>query len=249
MQNNSIKVLVSDDTCEFGIKLADYLSTRGLYSYTRKKDADAIIGTVVRDKPDVLICDLELPQYDALVLMKKLRSLNVKLPKLIVISAIDNSFVRRWATENGAAAYFPVSSPMSDIFEAVLSCTSSIDLNADDKLEALTTETIRRLGVPAHIKGYNYLRTAVMRAVTDSRIMDSVTKLLYPSVAASYNTTSSRVERAIRHAIESAWERSGSDSFCSFFGYENAVYSSKPTNSEFIALVTDKIRLKLKNVS
>lgn len=249
MYNTSIKVLVSDDTYEFGIKIADFLSTRGIYAYTRKKDAEIIMESVLHDKPDVVICDLDLPQYDALLLYKKLGSMGIDLPKLIVVSQIANSFVKRWALENGASAFLPAGSEAYEILQAVFSCFETEGATSDDALEAMTTEAIRRLGVPAHIKGYSYLRTAIMNAVRDSHLMDSITKLLYPTVAETYNTTSTRVERAIRHAISCAWDRGGSESFCSFFGYDTSVYPARPTNSEFIALVTDKLRLRLKTVS
>lgn len=248
MYNTSIKVLVSDDTYEFGIKTADFLGTRGIYAYTRKKDADTIIESALRDKPDVIICELDLQQCDALMIYKKLASMISEPPKLIVLSPMDNSFVKRWVLENGASAFLTIPCEPYEILQAVFSCFDKADASDDDALEAMATEAIRKLGVPAHIKGYSYLRTAVMNAVRDSHLMDSITKLLYPTVAETYNTTSTRVERAIRHAIGCAWERGGSESFCSFFGYDTSVYSERPTNSEFIALVTDKLKLRLKTV-
>ena len=249
MNNNSIKVLVSDDTYEFGLKIADFLTTRGIFAYTRKKDAGTIIDSVLRDRPDVMICDLDIPECDALMLYQKLRSALSEPPKLIVVSAVCNEFVKRWALENGASVFLPASCDCYEMLQAVFSCFDAEYASAGDALESLTTETIRKLGVPAHIKGYSYLRTAIINAVRDSHLMDSITKLLYPTVADTHHTTSTRVERAIRHAINCAWDRGGSECFCSFFGYDASVYPARPTNSEFIALVTDKLRLRLKTVS
>ena len=106
------------------------------------------------------------------------------------------------------------------------------------------TEIIHQLGVPAHVKGYHYLRTAILSSLDNPELLDSVTKLLYPTVAQVYSTTSSRVERAIRHAIEIAWDRGDLDVLNSYFGYTVNTCKGKPTNSEFIALVTDKLRLQ-----
>jgi len=116
----------------------------------------------------------------------------------------------------------------------------------DNELEIMITDIIHQIGVPAHIKGYHYLRDSIRLAVKDSDIINSVTKLLYPTVAKRHDTTSSRVERAIRHAIEVAWDRGDIDVLNSYFGYTIHNSRGKPTNSEFIAMIADKLRLKLK---
>lgn len=113
-------------------------------------------------------------------------------------------------------------------------------------LETQVTKIIHQIGVPAHIKGYQYLRTAILLTVNDSDIINSVTKVLYPSVAKKYSTTTSRVERAIRHAIEVAWDRGDVDTLNSYFGYTIQNSRGKPTNSEFIAMIADNLRLKYK---
>ena len=118
----------------------------------------------------------------------------------------------------------------------------------NDDMEIVVTDIIHQLGVPAHIKGYHYLRTAILYSIKDKSLLESVTKLLYPTVASIYETTSSRVERAIRHAIEIAWDRGNIDTLNSFFGYTVDTGKGKPTNSEFIALITDKLRLQYKSV-
>ncbi len=121
------------------------------------------------------------------------------------------------------------------------------DLDTED-LETQITKVIHRIGVPAHIKGYRYLRTAIMMAVEDREIINTVTKVLYPTVAERYDTTPSRVERAIRHAIEVAWDRGDIDVLNSYFGYTIQNSRGKPTNSEFIAMISDNLRLKNKIV-
>ena len=113
-------------------------------------------------------------------------------------------------------------------------------------LESQVTEIIHRIGVPAHIKGYQYLRTAIMMTIEDNDLINAVTKVLYPAVAKKYQTTSSRVERAIRHAIEVAWDRGDIDTLNAFFGYTIQNERGKPTNSEFIAMIADNMRLKNK---
>ncbi len=118
--------------------------------------------------------------------------------------------------------------------------------NSQD-LEVIISDTMHQIGVPAHIKGYQYLREAIMLSVKDTEMLNSVTKVLYPTVAKNYQTTSSRVERAIRHAIEVAWDRGDTEVLSSYFGYTIQNARGKPTNSEFIAMISDKLRLKLKD--
>ena len=117
---------------------------------------------------------------------------------------------------------------------------------SDNDIEVVISDIMRQIGVPAHIKGYQYLRTAIKLSVEDSDMLGSVTKLLYPTVAKIFNTTSSRVERAIRHAIEVAWDRGDVDVLSSYFGYTIQSQRGKPTNSEFIAMISDKLKLSLK---
>ena len=127
----------------------------------------------------------------------------------------------------------------------------SFDVVTDDfrehNLESDVTEVIHEIGVPAHIKGYQYLRDAIVMSVNDMDMLNSITKVLYPTIAKKYQTTSSRVERAIRHAIEVAWDRGDLDTLQRFFGYTVSNTKGKPTNSEFIALIADKLSLQLKS--
>jgi len=133
----------------------------------------------------------------------------------------------------------------STIYRSRLSSTSAAPVSSLD-MESQVTKVIHQIGVPAHIKGYQYLRTAILMTISDNEIINSVTKILYPSVAKKYSTTTSRVERAIRHAIEVAWDRGDVDVLNSYFGYTVQNNRGKPTNSEFIAMIADNLRLKFK---
>ncbi|MEG0615070.1 MAG: sporulation transcription factor Spo0A, partial [Oscillospiraceae bacterium] len=166
----------------------------------------------------------------------------------------DNQFMEKQLMENGAAMLLLKPFELRILPERInaLAGKKSIKmLNANSEendMEVIITDIIHQIGVPAHIKGYHYLRESIMLSVFDSQMLESVTKVLYPTVAKKFGTTSSRVERAIRHAIEIAWDRGDLDTINSYFGYTVNTGKGKPTNSEFIALITDKLRLKYKDL-
>ena len=246
MENESIKVLIGDNSAANGVKAAAKLRENGIIAYTRKMDGQVIFDSILRDKPDVIITALTMQDTDSIALMNRIRDKLVNVPAFIVVSDIRNSFIERQVMGNGAS-YF-LSAPFDlDTLPAIVKsvCNKPVTSNCTDT-EIMVTDIIQKLGVPAHIKGYHYLRTAIISAINDCQLMESVTKQLYPCVAQKYATTSSRVERAIRHAIEIAWDRGNTETINKFFGYYVDSYRGRPTNSEFIALVTDKIRLKLK---
>ena len=181
--------------------------------------------------------------------MKQSASVLTQPPAFIITSDVKNSFIERQVIQSGASYYLThpfEAETLCSIIKSVARKTVSPDCN---DIEIIVTDIICKLGVPAHIKGYQYLRTAILNAVNDISLMNCVTKQLYPSVARQYGTTASRVERAIRHAIEIAWERGNTETLNSFFGYSIKCCHGRPTNSEFIALVTDKLRLQIKTVS
>ncbi|MCQ2458791.1 MAG: sporulation transcription factor Spo0A [Ruminococcus sp.] len=246
MEISRIKVLIGDDTASNGIRLASHLREKGIYSYTRKRDEKVILNAILKDKPDIVITPLSYPDSDAVVLMKEVNTMSKYQPSFIVVSDVYNSFIERQLAENGAA-YFIASSYDLETIECIIRNISSKRAEScGTNIEVAVTDVIRELGVPAHIKGYHYLRCAIMNSINDYHLMDCVTKQLYPFVAKQYNTTSSRVERAIRHAIEIAWDRGNEEVINSYFGYSMTSYKGRPTNSEFIALITDRLRLKLK---
>ena len=233
--NNKIKVLIGDDSAESGVSIANKLREKGLYAYTRRKDCNVILDSIKNDPPDVAVIDVSAQNGDAVTLMK-----------FIITSQFDNEFIEHQVMENGAARFLLRPYSAEDLMSAINSSLGDKAAVYSDDMEIVVTDIIHQLGVPAHIKGYHYLRTAILYSIKDKNLLDSVTKLLYPTVAEIYETTSSRVERAIRHAIEIAWDRGNVDTLNSFFGYTVDTGKGKPTNSEFIALITDKLRLRYK---
>ena len=201
--------------------------------------------------------DSSMPHIDALGILKSFSAENINPPYFIVTSAYDNPQVEKELLNNGAS-YF-VLKPLDlnmlcdrvEMLARKKSGTPEVKPNAIkmDDLEILVTEVIHQIGVPAHIKGYHYLREAIILSIQDNEMINSVTKVLYPTVAKKFKTTSSRVERAIRHGIEVAWDRGDVDVLNSFFGYTVHTGRGKPTNSEFIAMIADRLRLQMKKKS
>lgn len=248
---NKIKVLIGDDSVEYGISCASTLRGLGMYAITRPKDGGVLFETIKNDKPDVVVVDAILPHMDAIELIKKVQELGGKSPEFIITSSYDNPFIEKQVMQGGAAYFMLKPFEISSLGDRIVSLMrgNGIRHSADEKqdMEIVVTEVIHQLGVPAHIKGYHYLREAILASLEHKELLESVTKMLYPTVAKKFDTTSSRVERAIRHAIEIAWDRGNLDTLNSFFGYTVNTCKGKPTNSEFIALITDKLRLQYKS--
>ena len=245
---NKVKVLIGDDSVEYGIACASTLRGQGMYVMTRPKDGTALLETIKSDAPDVVVMDAILPHMDAIELMKKVQASGGKRPQFIVTSAYDNPFIEKQVMQGGAAYFILKPFEISALGERITSLTqggmTGRNAPGTENMEIVVTDVIHQLGVPAHIKGYHYLREAILSSIEDPELLESVTKLLYPTVAKRFDTTSSRVERAIRHAIEIAWDRGNLDTLNAFFGYTVNTCKGKPTNSEFIALITDKLRLQ-----
>ncbi len=246
MENETIKVLIGDNSAANGVKAAAKLRQGGMIAYTRKKDSEVIFDSIINDRPDVVITALTMQDTDAIALISRVKEQLINIPVFIVASDVRNSFIERQVLANGASYFLSEPFDFDELVSIVKSvCGKKLSTVCTDT-EIIVTDVIQKIGVPAHIKGYHYLRTAIISAINNIQLMESVTKQLYPCVAKKYATTSSRVERAIRHAIEIAWDRGNSEVINSFFGYSVKSYRGRPTNSEFIALVTDKLRLKLK---
>ena len=245
---NKVKVLIGDDSVEYGIACASTLRGQGMYVMTRPKDGTALLETIKSDAPDVVVMDAILPHMDAIELMKKVQASGGKRPQFIVTSAYDNPFIEKQVMQGGAAYFMLKPFEISALGERITSLTqggmTGRNAPGTENMEIVVTDVIHQLGVPAHIKGYHYLREAILSSIEAPELLESVTKLLYPTVAKRFDTTSSRVERAIRHAIEIAWDRGNLDTLNAFFGYTVNTCKGKPTNSEFIALITDKLRLQ-----
>ncbi|MGN0244106.1 MAG: sporulation transcription factor Spo0A [Lachnospiraceae bacterium] len=217
-------------------------------------DGSSALELLQQKDVDVLLLDIIMPKLDGLEVMRQLREMPVSFPKVIVMTAMNKDTITREAFDLGAYYFmrkpFPNEHIIRKIHQAMEQKSfiqSTPRLVADNSsLEVTVTNMIHEIGVPAHIKGYQYLRDSIMLAVDDMDILNSITKRLYPTIAEMHHTTSSRVERAIRHAIEVAWGRGKMDTIDDLFGYTVNAGKGKPTNSEFIALISDKIRLEEK---
>ncbi|SHJ58833.1 two-component system, response regulator, stage 0 sporulation protein A [Clostridium cavendishii DSM 21758] len=269
MQDSKISVLIADDNKEFCNILNDYLlNQRDIIVTGIAKDGLEALELIQEKKPDLVVLDIIMPHLDGLGVLERLTSMNLNpMPRIIVLSAVGQDKITQRAITLGAD-YYVVKPFDMDVFtkriRQMFNNTISSDSNKKTvsfieipevkleqkkeplDLEAEITNIIHEIGVPAHIKGYMYLREAITMVVNDMELLSAVTKELYPSIAKKYNTTASRVERAIRHAIEVAWGRGQMESINKLFGYTIHNDKGKPTNSEFIAMVADKLRLKNK---
>ncbi|MCD7957972.1 MAG: sporulation transcription factor Spo0A [Ruminococcus sp.] len=245
-----MKVLIGDDSAEYGVACANELRSLDFYVVTRRRDGKVILDAIHNDQPDVVVIDAILPNMDAIEILEKTRSMEHR-PAFIVTSAYENLFIERQIMENGASYFmikpFEIAALGNRILTLMNARLPTSARTQEENLELVVTDMIHQLGVPAHIKGYHYLRTAILASIHNPSLLESMTKQLYPTVAKAYHTTSSRVECAIRHAIEIAWDRGDLDIINSFFGYTVNNCKGKPTNSEFIALLTDKLRLQYGN--
>ena len=198
---------------------------------------------------DVIILDLIMPNKDGLYVLEQMKNKNID-KKVIVSTSYNAMDVIREVSDYGVKYYLLKPFDFSDLEKRILQLdnkkiSKSIDLHQNN-LRMSITKTLHDLGIPSHIKGYQYLRSAIIIAVGDMDILNSITKQLYPTIAEMYGTTASRVERAIRHAIEVAWSRGRVETINELFGYTVSAGKGKPTNSEFVALIADKIRLDSK---
>ncbi len=252
-----LKVLLADHSAEFGIPCSNLLKTYGMEVVTLEKDGSKVLSEVKRFQPDVLIMDAFMPKVDALGVLKQLRGVEkTARPVCMVLSKSDNRLLEGELMKAGADYYFLRPVELEVVAERIFQFTGREmtggrrkeqgSLVTDAEIELMVTEMIHQLGVPAHIKGYQYLRTSIILSLKDPEYVGAITKLLYPTVAKLHATTSSRVERAIRHAIEVAWDRGDIEVLNACFGYTIHSTRGKPTNSEFIALIADKLRLRLK---
>ena len=194
-------------------------------------------------QPDVLVLDLMLAKLDGLTVLKRARDMQ-KPPAALVLTGFMTEYVAGMATSLGVQYFMTKPCEFDAVAERIREMTST---EMQLRLKKQQRQEIHEVGVPAHIKGYQYLREAIMIAVQDMDVINAITKVLYPQVAKTFSTTPSRVERAIRHAIEVAWDRGDLETLQRFFGYTVSNTKGKPTNSEFIALIADKLQLQIKN--
>lgn len=248
------KILICDENGEERRQLAGDLSKLGYRYIDQAENGDDAISMLTKNGYDVVIVDLWISGVDGIGIIRAKGDLGFKGdPKFILTSPINKQSVLLEASDAGADVCllkpFDISSIAGHI-EALVkqkSRTTTISQSPSSDLEAQVTKIIHQIGVPAHIKGYQYLRSAILMTIDDNDVINSVTKVLYPTVAKKYQTTTSRVERAIRHAIEVAWDRGDVDTLNSYFGYTIHNSRGKPTNSEFIAMIADNLRLKYRS--
>lgn len=262
---NKLKVLIVDDSARTATMIRESLQDDNEVEIVgHAENGVAAIEMIRETVPDVVFLDLIMPKMDGLLVLEKIyRGIPgiKKRPDFIVVTAVTQENVMQTAFQYGATYYVLKPFEKETILNKVqqlkpenklimLNSNYEQYLNKDFKseynLEMDVTNIIHEIGVPAHIKGYQYLRDAIMMSVGNSEILNSITKVLYPSIAKQHNTTPSRVERAIRHAIEVAWTRGKVDTIDELFGYTVNNGKGKPTNSEFVALIADKIRLEQK---
>jgi two-component system, response regulator, stage 0 sporulation protein A len=256
-----IKVFVVDDNRELVLLLEEFISSQNDMEITGVAyNGQECLELIEEAAPDVLILDIIMPHLDGLGVLERLKESGYPtMPNVIMLTAFGQEDVTKKAVELGAAYFILKPFDMDNLANqirqvsgnenSVIKRSSSIRNHGEPKvknLDANITSIIHEIGVPAHIKGYLYLREAISMVYNDIELLGSITKVLYPDIAKKFNTTASRVERAIRHAIEVAWSRGNIDSISSLFGYTVSMTKAKPTNSEFIAMVADKLRLEHK---
>ena len=247
-------VLIADSSEDFCSALSSLLSKAdGFHVVGTASDGEQAIRSITQLKPDILILDLMLSKQDGISVLKAMASMEKK-PATLATSRFVNDYVANVVTNLGVRYMMLKPFDMGTLVERMeeLRGGDLLRLNVPRRsekknIENLVTGIIHEIGVPAHIKGYQYLREAIIIAVNDMDVINAITKVLYPQVAKAFQTTPSRVERAIRHAIEVAWDRGDLDTLQRFFGYTVSNTKGKPTNSEFIALIADKLQLQLKD--
>ncbi|MGJ9386187.1 sporulation transcription factor Spo0A [Salipaludibacillus sp. CF4.18] len=255
-----MKVCIADDNRELVNVLEDFIQSQDDMEVVGKAyNGQECLELVEEAQPDVIILDIIMPHLDGLGVLEKLNERQLeKRPNIIMLTGFSQEDITKKAVELGAAYYvlkpFDMETLMKQIREVsgqstpyIRSFSKPPESNREKQLinlEASITSIINQIGVPAHIKGYMYLREGIAKVYKDIELLGSITKVLYPEIAKHFNTTASRVERAIRHAIEVAWTRGDIESLSKMFGYTVSVTKSRPTNSEFIAMIADKLRIE-----
>ncbi len=253
MTRKPTRVLVADDNREFCELLEEYIGQQpDLELVGTAHNGTEVLSLVPEVHPDVIVLDIIMPHLDGIGVLERLNSLNLeRRPKVIMLTAFGQENITQRTVELGADYY--VLKPFN--LEVLVNRIRQLVLGRDARatapprsrsLDVEVTNIIHEIGIPAHIKGYLYLRDAIIMVVGKVELLGAVTKELYPSIAEKYKTTPSRVERAIRHAIEVAWSRGNLETINNLFGYTVNLERGKPTNSEFIAMVADKLRISLK---
>lgn len=255
MTKEVIKVAIADDNREFAAIMQEFL--------TQQEDIELVgiayngeqILTIIQEaKPDVVILDIIMPHLDGIGVLERVNTFTGKRPKIIMLTAFGQESITQRVVELGADYYVLKPFNMEVLASRIRQLASTITLQRPVVAQAIkarpvdveVTNIIREIGIPAHIKGYQYLRDAIMMIIGEIELLGAVTKVLYPMIAQKYATTPSRVERAIRHAIEVAWSRGNMEMINRIFGYTIKLEKGKPTNSEFMAMIADKLRMEMR---
>lgn len=255
MIRETIKVAIADDNREFAGLMQEYLLQQPDIDLVGVAyNGEEILSIIQDKKPDVVILDIIMPHLDGIGVLERINSSNDKRPKIIMLTAFGQESITQRVVELGADYYilkpFNMDVLASRIRQLACVITSQRPVVAQAikarPLDVEVTNIIREIGIPAHIKGYQYLRDAIMMIISEIELLGAVTKVLYPMIAEKYSTTPSRVERAIRHAIEVAWSRGNMDMINRIFGYTVKLEKGKPTNSEFMAMIADKLRMEMR---
>lgn len=255
--NDKIKLLMTHDSNDPTTETQNALSNHNIVTSFCSKDGEELIAKICNTLPDVVMMDLFMTRVDAIGVMRTIKDKGLThSPMFIVYSSFDSPVLEREVMSSGAT-YFVLKpyniDELAQNIKRLHKHGSHVEKGGiksghfdSFSIEVKVTEILHQIGVPAHIKGYHYLRDSIIMCIEQPEIINAVTKQLYPSVAKKYQTTSSRVERAIRHAIEVAWDRGDVEVLNSYFGYTIQGSRGKPTNSEFIAMISDKLRLQMR---
>ncbi len=254
MMRKSIKLVIADDNKEFCELLKEFINQQDDFilagvAYNGLEALDLI----EKNNPDIVLLDIIMPHLDGIGVLEKMAGGHIaNRPRTVMLTAFGQETVTQRAVELGADYYILKPFDFSVLASRLRQLSEGISVNQyistakPRNLDVAVTNIIHEMGVPAHIKGYHYIRDAILMVINEINLLGAVTKELYPMIAQKYQTTPSRVERAIRHAIELAWDRGNVEMMTKFFGYTINLERGKPTNSEFIAMVADKLRIEAK---
>ncbi len=255
MARETISILIADDNREFCETLKDFFQQRDDFEVigAAHNGAEAV-DYIEQARPDVVVLDIIMPHLDGIGVLEKLAaSPTGHRPKIIMLTAFGQQNIAQRVVELGADYYILKPFDFSVLATRIRQLADGVSVKPpyvaavkEKNLDVAVTNIIHEMGVPAHIKGYHYLRDAILMVIDEISLLGAVTKELYPMIAQKYNTTPSRVERAIRHAIELAWDRGNVEMMNKFFGYTINLERGKPTNSEFIAMIADRLRIEAK---
>jgi two-component system response regulator (stage 0 sporulation protein A) len=250
----TIKVAIADDNREFADIMQEYLSQQPDINLVGvAHNGEEVLGIITEKKPDVVILDIIMPHLDGIGVLERVNMMDGYRPKVIMLTALGHENITKRVVELGADYYIlkpfkmdVLISRIRQLANTVIAQRPAAQAIKARPIDVEVTNIIREIGIPAHIKGYQYLRDAILMIINDMELLGAVTKVLYPMIADKYSTTPSRVERAIRHAIEVAWSRGNMEMINRLFGYTVKLEKGKPTNSEFMAMIADKLRMEIR---